>query len=80
VVATEMCPQHFLNTSPALKPEDIAESVLYVLGTPPHVQVRTLCVCIIVASGTQAAGLWTFDKPASIAGLYIYRPQNSNLL
>ena len=54
VVATEMCPQDFLNTSPALKPEDIAESVLYVLCTPPHVQVRTLCVCII-------AGRWFVD-------------------
>lgn len=27
-----------------LKPEDIADGVLYVLSTPPHVQVQELCV------------------------------------
>jgi len=29
--------------NPALKPEDIAAGVLYVLGAPPHVQVRAVC-------------------------------------
>ena len=42
-VATEMVPEDFLKMSPALKSEDIAAGVLYVLGAPPHVQVRTVC-------------------------------------
>ncbi|XP_068911858.1 farnesol dehydrogenase-like [Tenebrio molitor] len=29
---------------PALKPEDIAEAVLYILSTPPHVQVHELTI------------------------------------
>ena len=37
-----MSPEEFLKMSPALKPEDIAAGVLYVLGAPPHVQVRAL--------------------------------------
>jgi len=40
LVKTEMPPQEFLDISPYLNPEDIADGVLYVLGTPPHVQVR----------------------------------------
>ena len=32
--------QRFLEILPSLNPEDIADGVLYVLGTPPHVQVR----------------------------------------
>jgi NADP+-dependent farnesol dehydrogenase len=39
LVKTEMPPTDFLNSCPFLNPEDIADGVLYVLGTPPHVQV-----------------------------------------
>jgi len=35
--------EEFLKMSPALKPEDIAAGVLYVLGAPSHVQVRAVC-------------------------------------
>jgi len=35
-----MAPQHFLENNPYLNPEDIADGVLYVLGTPQHVQLR----------------------------------------
>lgn len=31
--------KEFLDSAPALQPEDIADATLYVLGTPPHVQV-----------------------------------------
>lgn len=31
-----------LEEKPALVPEDVADAVLYALGTPPHVQVSTL--------------------------------------
>jgi len=34
----------FLKFSPHLKSEDIAAAVLYVLGTPPHVQVHELTI------------------------------------
>jgi NADP-dependent 3-hydroxy acid dehydrogenase YdfG len=34
-----MPPPQFLQNNPYLNPEDIADGVLYVLGTPPHVQV-----------------------------------------
>jgi NADP-dependent 3-hydroxy acid dehydrogenase YdfG len=40
LVKTEMPSKEFLDAHPALNPEDIADGVLYVLGTPPHVQVR----------------------------------------
>jgi len=40
LVKTEMPPQQILESLPYLNPEDIADGVLYVLGTPPHVQVR----------------------------------------
>jgi len=43
LVETEMAPEEFLKKSPALKPEDIAAGVLYVLGAPQHVQVRAVC-------------------------------------
>jgi hypothetical protein len=43
LVETEMAPEEFLKNSPALKSEDIAPGVLYVLGAPPHVQVRAVC-------------------------------------
>jgi NADP-dependent 3-hydroxy acid dehydrogenase YdfG len=42
LVETEMATEEFLKMSPALKSEDIAAGVIYVLGTPPHVQVRAL--------------------------------------
>ena len=35
-----MPPQQFLENYPYLNPEDIADGVVYVLGAPPHVQVR----------------------------------------
>jgi hypothetical protein len=38
-----MIPEGFLEMNPSLKPEDIAAGVLYVLGAPPHVQVRAVC-------------------------------------
>jgi NADP+-dependent farnesol dehydrogenase len=40
LVKTDMPAKELLDAHPALNPEDIADSVLYVLGTPPHVQVR----------------------------------------
>jgi hypothetical protein len=40
MVETEMVPEEYLKMRPALKAEDIAAGVLYVLGAPPHVQVR----------------------------------------
>ena len=43
LVETEMIPEDFLKMRPALKAEDIAAGVLYVLGAPPHVQVRAVC-------------------------------------
>ena len=39
VVETEMPPKEILEIMPNLKPKDIADGVLYALGTPPHVQV-----------------------------------------
>jgi len=38
-----MIPKDLLKLCPYLQPEDIAEGVLYVLGAPPHVQVRFVC-------------------------------------
>jgi len=43
LVETEMIPEESLKKRPVLKPEDIAAGVLYVLGAPPHVQVRVEC-------------------------------------
>jgi len=45
LVRTEMPPQQFLDNYPSLNPEDIAGGVLYVLGTPPHVQVCRISTC-----------------------------------
>jgi len=39
-----MTPEEYLKLSPALNADDIAAGVLYVLGAPPHVQVRAVCV------------------------------------
>jgi NADP+-dependent farnesol dehydrogenase len=44
LVNTEMPPQEYLKNSPYLNPEDIADGVLYVLETPPHVQVSELTI------------------------------------
>jgi hypothetical protein len=43
LVETEAVPEEYLKNSPYLNPEDIAASVVYVLGAPPHVQVRAVC-------------------------------------
>jgi len=43
LVETEFVPEEFLKRSPLLNSEDIAAGVLYVLGAPPHVQVRAVC-------------------------------------
>ena len=45
LVKTEMPPQEFLENHPYLNPEDIADGVWYVLGTPPHVQVCEILTC-----------------------------------
>jgi NADP-dependent 3-hydroxy acid dehydrogenase YdfG len=37
-----MVPEYLLKAGPSLKPEDIADGVLYVLGAPPNVQVRDI--------------------------------------
>ncbi|PNF26478.1 Farnesol dehydrogenase [Cryptotermes secundus] len=44
LVRTAMPVQEFLDTCPSLNPEDIADSVLYVLGAPPHVQIHELTI------------------------------------
>lgn len=33
-----------VKTLPALNPKDVADAVLYVLSTPPHVQVHELTI------------------------------------
>ena len=43
LVKTEIATEEYLKMNPSLQPEDIAAGVLYVLGTPPHVQVRAVC-------------------------------------
>ncbi|XP_053689237.1 farnesol dehydrogenase-like [Sabethes cyaneus] len=44
-VRTEIIPEEFLTAEmPMLESEDIAEAVLYVVGTPPHVQVHELTI------------------------------------
>jgi NADP-dependent 3-hydroxy acid dehydrogenase YdfG len=42
MVVTETIPEGLVKNRPHLKPEDIAAGVLYVLGAPPHVQVRAV--------------------------------------
>ncbi|XP_059611165.1 farnesol dehydrogenase-like [Phlebotomus argentipes] len=47
LVKTEIfIPEHreMLSKLPILEPEDVSQSVLYVLGTPPHVQVHELTI------------------------------------
>ncbi len=36
--------KQFFSTVRCMQPEDIAESVLYILGAPPHVQVTELII------------------------------------
>ncbi|XP_021929710.1 farnesol dehydrogenase-like [Zootermopsis nevadensis] len=55
LVKTEMPPQAFLDACPYLNAEDIADGVLYVLGTPPHVQVLEL---IHVVTYYQVSLMW----------------------
>ncbi|XP_062558606.1 farnesol dehydrogenase-like [Armigeres subalbatus] len=44
-VRTEIIPEEFHNSGhPLLEAEDISAAVLYVLGTPPHVQIHELMV------------------------------------
>jgi NADP-dependent 3-hydroxy acid dehydrogenase YdfG len=42
LVRTELPPKELLDTSVSLEAKDIADGVLYALGTPPHVQVCLL--------------------------------------
>ena len=39
LVETNLPPREYLETRASLQPEDIADGILYALGTPPHVQV-----------------------------------------
>lgn len=50
LVKTEMPPKEFFEKMAALNPEDIADGVLYVLGTPPHVQVSQTFSTVTVTS------------------------------
>jgi NADP+-dependent farnesol dehydrogenase len=40
LVKTDMPADWLLQMCPHLKPQDIADAIVYVLGTPPHVQIR----------------------------------------
>ncbi|KAJ9585028.1 hypothetical protein L9F63_020638 [Diploptera punctata] len=44
LVKTEMPPKQYLDTMPCLDAKDIADACLYILGTPPHVQIRELTI------------------------------------
>ncbi|XP_029731178.1 farnesol dehydrogenase-like [Aedes albopictus] len=44
MVETEILPDSIRSTMPMLKSEDISEAVLYVLGTPPRVQIHELII------------------------------------
>ncbi|KAJ9585023.1 hypothetical protein L9F63_020633 [Diploptera punctata] len=44
LVKTEMPSEEFLATNPYLEAENIAEACLYILGTPPNVQVHELTI------------------------------------
>ena len=48
LVKTEMPGEQLLKSHPCLDAVDIANGVLYVLGTPPHVQVNILNKLIIL--------------------------------
>ncbi|XP_069685857.1 farnesol dehydrogenase-like [Periplaneta americana] len=44
LVKTDMPPKQCFETLPFLNPEDVSNSVLYVLGAPPHVQIHELII------------------------------------
>ncbi|XP_058834860.1 farnesol dehydrogenase-like [Topomyia yanbarensis] len=44
VVRTEMTPEDIAKIAPALEAEDIANAIVYVLGTPPRVQIHELII------------------------------------
>ncbi|KAJ9585025.1 hypothetical protein L9F63_020635 [Diploptera punctata] len=44
LVRTEMPPQEMIDNLPVLECEDIANAIMYVLGTPPHVQIHELMI------------------------------------
>ncbi|KAJ9585026.1 hypothetical protein L9F63_020636, partial [Diploptera punctata] len=44
LVKTEMPDKIYLDTLPSLNPKDVADACLYILGTPPHVQVHELMI------------------------------------
>jgi NADP+-dependent farnesol dehydrogenase len=61
LVKTEMPPKQFLENYPVLNAEDIADGVLYVLGTPPHVQVgRTF-----YRPATASHVIWHWVRPTA---------------
>uniref|UniRef100_A0A7G3AUM4 Putative dehydrogenase n=1 Tax=Lutzomyia longipalpis TaxID=7200 RepID=A0A7G3AUM4_LUTLO len=44
-VNTHLLPKHYKESNiPMLKPEDVSNSILHVLGTPPHVQIHELTI------------------------------------
>ncbi|GFG29130.1 hypothetical protein Cfor_12656 [Coptotermes formosanus] len=61
LVKTEMPPKEMLESRPALDAEDIADSVLYVLGTPPHVQVGRTFYTQTTASHV----IWHWVRPTA---------------
>ncbi|XP_032452124.1 short-chain dehydrogenase reductase 2a-like [Nasonia vitripennis] len=43
-VRTAICTKAALSTMPALKPEDVADSIVYVIGSPANVQITELTI------------------------------------
>jgi hypothetical protein len=62
LVETESVPEEYLKKSPALKPEDIAAGVLYVLGAPQHVQVRAVCDVRLYSDFFQVVSCYPVDQ------------------
>ncbi|XP_013142644.1 PREDICTED: farnesol dehydrogenase-like [Papilio polytes] len=44
LVATEMAGKHVTEDVPMLQPSDVADALLYVLSTPPHVNIEELTI------------------------------------